>query len=65
MARKLSGIPKEQFYINLEHVGNTTSSTVPLCLVDCIDSGAIVPGKRAMIAGFGLGYSWGATVLEF
>ena len=63
--RKVCVLPKEKFYINLATTGNTVSSTVLIGLKDCIDSGTIKPGYKVMISGFGVGLSWGGTVLSF
>ena len=63
--RKVCTIPKEKFYINLENTGNTVSSTVMIALKDCLTSGTIHPDMQVMITGFGVGLSWGGTVLQF
>ena len=63
--RKVCALPKEKFYINLEETGNTVSSTVLIGLKDCIDKGVITSGNRVMISGFGVGLSWGGTMLSF
>ena len=56
---------KDKFYINLENIGNTTSSSIPNGLKDCLDRNIIQKGQKVMIAGFGVGLSWSATVLKF
>ena len=63
--RKVCAIPREKFYLDLEQVGNTVSSTVLIGLKDCMDKGIITPGQRVLLAGFGVGLSWGATLLRF
>ena len=63
--RKVCGLPKEKFYINLENTGNTVSSTVLIGLKDCLDNGVIKAGMNVMVAGFGVGLSWGGTILRF
>lgn len=63
--RKVCGISKEKFYINLENIGNTTSSSIPNGLKDCIDRDIIQKGQNVMVAGFGVGLSWSATILKF
>lgn len=62
--RKVCHIPKEKFYINLENTGNTTSTTIPLALEDCLNQGLFKNGDRVLIAGFGVGLSWAGTVLS-
>ena len=63
--RKVCLLPKDKFYVNLETTGNTTSTTIPLGLKDCLEKGAINSGDKVMIAGFGVGLSWAGTVLTF
>jgi 3-oxoacyl-[acyl-carrier-protein] synthase III len=57
-------IPNEKFYINMKEVGNTSSATIPIALRDLIDNKIIGPGDKVLVAGFGVGYSWGGTVIE-
>ena len=63
--RKVCGIEKEKFYINLDNVGNTVSSTILIGLKDCLERQIIKPNDTVMIAGFGVGLSWGGTILRF
>lgn len=63
--RKVCVLPKDKFYINLEETGNTVSSTVLIGLKDCIDNGLIKKGDKVMVSGFGVGLSWGGTLLSF
>lgn len=63
--RKFCVLPKDKFYINMEEVGNTVSSTVLIGLKDCIERQVIKPHDTVMIAGFGVGLSWGGTILRF
>ena len=63
--RKVCGIPKDRFHIDLEHTGNTVSSTVLISLKDCLETGTIAPGMIVMACGFGVGLSYGGTILQF
>lgn len=63
--RKMCVLPKDKFYINLANTGNIVSSTVLIGLKDCLDNGIIKPGMNVMISGFGVGLSWGGTMLKF
>lgn len=63
--RKLNKLPKDNFFVDLHDTGNTTSSTVPIGLVKSLESGHIQKGMNVMIAGFGVGLSWAATILKF
>ena len=63
--RKVCLLPKEKFYVNLENTGNTVSSTVMIGLEQCIEAGTIHKGMKVMVAGFGVGLSWGGALLSF
>lgn len=63
--RKVCSIPKDLFYVNLSLVGNTVSSTLPIALKQSLEQGRVVCGMQVLVAGFGVGYSWGGCVLSF
>ena len=63
--RKVCVLPKDKFYVNLAETGNTVSSTVLIGLKECIDNKSITAGMKVMISGFGVGLSWGGTILHF
>jgi 3-oxoacyl-[acyl-carrier-protein] synthase-3 len=63
--RKVCVLPKDKFYVNLTETGNTVSSTVLIGLKDCINNKSITAGMKVMISGFGVGLSWGGTILHF
>jgi len=63
--RRSCGIPKEKFHADLTTKGNTVSATVMIGLKECLDNGTIHPGMSVLVTGFGVGLSWGGTVLKF
>lgn len=63
--RKICDIPKDKYYVNLGTTGNTVSSTILIALKDCIDNNVIRKNDKIMACGFGVGLSWGGTVLQF
>jgi 3-oxoacyl-[acyl-carrier-protein] synthase-3 len=62
--RKKIGIPKEKFYVNMLLTGNTVSATIPIAINDALKNGKIVKGNKLLLCGFGVGYSWGAVIIE-
>lgn len=60
--RKLIGIDADNFYIYLEKVGNTVSSTIPIALYHAHKENKLK--GNILLAGFGVGYSWGGVTLE-
>lgn len=63
--RKKLDIPEGKFYIYMEDCGNTVSSTIPIALKNALEQRRIGAGDKVLLAGFGVGYSWGATLLQF
>lgn len=63
--RKVCVLPKDKFYVNLSETGNTVSSTVLIGLKQCLEAGTITTGMNVMVTGFGVGLSWGGTILRF
>ena len=59
------GIPEEKFAIALEECGNTVSSSIPVALKELANAGQLKPGQKIMLVGFGVGYSWGATIVHW
>lgn len=63
--RKKIKISPEHFYNCLANYGNTVSNTVPIALRNALDDRSIKTDSKVMIAGFGVGYSWGGCVIKF
>ncbi|MGZ3745069.1 MAG: ketoacyl-ACP synthase III [Pseudobdellovibrionaceae bacterium] len=62
---KIGGINPQKVFINLEHVGNTVSASIPIALADAITTGRLKRGQKILISGFGVGLSYGTTILEY
>jgi len=60
--RKLLDIDKDKFYLFMEHVGNTVSSTVPIALCEARKEDRL--HGNILLAGFGVGLSWGGVMLH-
>lgn len=58
-------IPDDKFYVFLEEVGNTVSCSIPIALYNAELEGKLKRGTRVMLLGFGVGYSWGGTILDY
>ncbi len=63
--RKKLRIPPERFYMWLSHCGNTVSSSIPIALTHALLDGRVQPGSRVVLVGFGVGYSWAATLVQW
>jgi len=64
LRRKLR-ISHERFIIEIADVGNTISSTIPIALSRACLDGRVIPGHRLALVGFGVGFSWGAVVVDW
>lgn len=62
--RKKLNIPNEKFYSNILTVGNTVSATIPIALKDSLNNKIIKEKNKVLLCGFGVGFSWGAVIIE-
>lgn len=60
--RKKLKIDPGKFFIDMANVGNTVSSTIPIALYDARKAGLL--HGNILLAGFGVGLSWGACTLH-
>jgi 3-oxoacyl-[acyl-carrier-protein] synthase-3 len=58
-------IPWERAVVNVDRYGNTSAASIPIALCEAVEDGRVGPGDRILIAGFGGGLTWGATVVEW
>ncbi len=54
-------IPQEKVLINIQHYGNTSAASIPLCLDEF--KGKLKKGDKIMMTAFGAGFTWGALYL--
>jgi 3-oxoacyl-[acyl-carrier-protein] synthase-3 len=64
VARRL-GEPIEKFPMNMEEYGNTSSASIPILLDEISKKGMLQPGDHLVLAGFGGGLSYGASLLQW
>jgi 3-oxoacyl-[acyl-carrier-protein] synthase III len=57
------GLEKEKVMINIQKYGNTTAGTLPLCLNDW--ESQLKKGDNLVLAAFGGGFTWGATLVKW
>lgn len=63
--RKRIQLPAEKFLVSMAECGNTVSSTIPIALKAAEADGRLKEGMRLMLVGFGVGYSWGGTLIRW
>lgn len=57
------GLSHDKVMLNIHRYGNTTAATIPLCLWDYEKK--IKKGDTIILAAFGGGFTWGATVVKW
>lgn len=62
---KRLGQPMEKFPTNMQEYGNISAASVAILLDNANSQGMIKAGSKVVLAGFGAGLTWGATVLEW
>ena len=63
--RKKIEVEEDKFYNEMSNTGNTVSNTIPIALEQSLKSSLIKAGDCVLLCGFGVGYSWGSTLLKF
>ncbi len=56
-----AGVPMEKVLVNIEHYGNTSAASIPLCLDE--KKGMLKKGDKVILTAFGAGFTWGAMYL--
>ena len=62
---RLMKLNEEHVFINIQNIGNTVSSSIPIALKDAVDQNEIEIGSTLILSGFGVGLSYGAILMEF
>ncbi|MHB0896052.1 MAG: 3-oxoacyl-ACP synthase III family protein [Spirochaetales bacterium] len=63
--RKKMKIPENKFYIDMQDIGNTVSATIPIALKRAEEKGFLRKGNIVLVIGFGVGLSWGSTIITW
>jgi 3-oxoacyl-[acyl-carrier-protein] synthase-3 len=57
------GLSSDKVMLNIQKFGNTTAGTIPLCLWEWEDQ--LKKGDNLVLAAFGGGFTWGATLVKW
>lgn len=57
-------VDEEKLPIRMQHCGNTVSSTLPILIDELRSEGTLRPGKKSMLIGFGVGWSWAGCMWQ-
>ncbi len=56
-----AGFPMDKVLVNIQHTGNTSGASIPLCLDEY--KHLLHKGSKLMLTAFGAGFTWGAMYL--
>jgi 3-oxoacyl-[acyl-carrier-protein] synthase-3 len=56
------GLAPDRIACVIDRTGNTSSASIPLALIDSIESDRLQPGNLILLAGFGAGMTWASAV---
>jgi len=59
------GLRDEQVFSNVHRVGNTSSASIPLAMVDARDQGRMSRGDLVLTSSFGGGLTWASTLFRY
>lgn len=57
------GYPLENFYMNLDKYGNTSTASIPIAATEAAKEGKLKPGDKVAFVGFGAGLTWAAITV--
>jgi 3-oxoacyl-[acyl-carrier-protein] synthase-3 len=57
--------PMDKVFVNIQRYGNTSAASIPIALAEAAESGRLQKGDRVLLAAFGGGFTWGASVMEW
>ena len=64
-AAKRLGLPDEKVLINIDKYANTTAATIPIGIVEAVETKRLKKGDNLILASFGAGFTWGATYIKW
>lgn len=56
-------LPMDKFIVTIHKFGNTSASTIPIALDECVKNGKIKKGETLAMAAFGAGLTWASAVV--
>jgi len=59
------GIDESKIYVNIDRVGNTSAASIPVALDEASRAGLIKRGDTILLAAFGAGLTWAASLVRW
>lgn len=57
-------IDRDKFFVDFSDIGNTVCASIPIALKRAMESGVIQKKQAILLCGFGVGLSWGSTIIH-
>jgi len=64
VAKRL-GLSPDKVHNNIQRYGNTTAASIPIALHEAVQGGRIQEGDLVVLAAFGAGLTWGASLIRW
>ena len=58
-------MPREKIFSNIEHVGNTSSASIPIALAEMESKGLIERGDLLLLCAYGGGLTWASVLIKW
>jgi 3-oxoacyl-[acyl-carrier-protein] synthase-3 len=62
---KYAGVPMEKVIVTVQKYGNMSAATVPVALVEALESGRVTPGSHILIPAFGGGLTYCSLLVKW
>jgi 3-oxoacyl-[acyl-carrier-protein] synthase-3 len=59
------GISEDRCHVNIERYGNTSAASIPIALDEAVRAGKVERGDVILMAAFGAGLTWAASVVRW
>lgn len=59
------GIPMDKAAVVIDRIGNNSSASIPIALVDAVEAGRVAPGDLILLVGFGAGMTWASALIRW
>jgi 3-oxoacyl-[acyl-carrier-protein] synthase-3 len=65
MAVRTMAFDPQKVFINLNKYGNTSAASIPIALVEAVETGRIKPGDKLALVSFGSGLTWASAIVQW
>ena len=62
--KRILELENDQFFTNIQDIGNTVSASIPIAIKDAMDQGKLRTGQHVVLSGFGVGLSYGTILMK-